>query len=324
MEEKKKRDVSLIKKIKSSGREFNHVFNKIKRVLQGVSVYALVGKSGTGKSFRAKLLAEKLGIEYIIDDGLLIHKTEIVAGRSAKKEVAYVGAIKTALFDDPIHRLQVVQAIEANKVKKILLLGTSDKMVKKMADRLELPDINKIVQIEDIASKEDIEKAIKSRFEEGKHIIPVPVIEVKRDYAHILSDSIRVFFKGNKNGKKGKNSRIFEKSVVQPSFHKEKEKEVVGNVTISEAALTQMILHCMDEFNSELEITKIRVTETRTGYGIRLFLTVPFGKTLSGELHELRAYIQDKIQRYTGIILEYIEISIHRVDKPKEKKRKKK
>ena len=36
------------------------------------SVFALVGESGTGKSFRAKLLAEKYGITAIIDDGLLI------------------------------------------------------------------------------------------------------------------------------------------------------------------------------------------------------------------------------------------------------------
>ena len=51
-----------------------------------MTVYALVGKSGTGKSFRAKLLAEKIGISYIIDDGLLIYGDTILAGRSAKQE----------------------------------------------------------------------------------------------------------------------------------------------------------------------------------------------------------------------------------------------
>jgi ABC-type oligopeptide transport system ATPase subunit len=34
-------------------------------------VFALVGGSGTGKSFRAKLVAQKYGIDFIIDDGLL-------------------------------------------------------------------------------------------------------------------------------------------------------------------------------------------------------------------------------------------------------------
>ena len=59
---------------------------KILWQLKGVSVYALVGESGTGKSFRAKLLGEKLGIELIIDDGLLIKNDKIIAGHSAKEK----------------------------------------------------------------------------------------------------------------------------------------------------------------------------------------------------------------------------------------------
>ena len=41
-------------------------------LIRGIRVYALVGESGTGKSFRAKLVAQKYGIDMIIDDGLLI------------------------------------------------------------------------------------------------------------------------------------------------------------------------------------------------------------------------------------------------------------
>ena len=50
---------------------------------KGIKVFALVGKSGTGKSFRAKLIAEKYGIEVIIDDGLIIKDNSIIAGKSA-------------------------------------------------------------------------------------------------------------------------------------------------------------------------------------------------------------------------------------------------
>ncbi len=37
-----------------------------------MKVYAFVGPSGTGKSYRAQMVANQKGIEYIIDDGLLI------------------------------------------------------------------------------------------------------------------------------------------------------------------------------------------------------------------------------------------------------------
>ncbi len=181
-----------------TGKEIYDFLHRVKGRLQGITVYALVGKSGTGKSFRAKLLAEKIGIPYIIDDGLLIHGDTILAGRSAKQEKLYISAIKTALFADLDHRESVTQILRKNKVKKILILGTSNKMVDQLASRLGLPPISQIIQIEEIASKKDIEDAIKSRFEEGKHVIPVPAIEVKRDYAQILSDSIRIFFSWDK------------------------------------------------------------------------------------------------------------------------------
>ena len=37
-----------------------------------MEVYAFVGSSGTGKSYRAQMVARKYNIRYIIDDGILI------------------------------------------------------------------------------------------------------------------------------------------------------------------------------------------------------------------------------------------------------------
>ncbi|MDE5899069.1 MAG: hypothetical protein K2H09_07400, partial [Treponemataceae bacterium] len=157
--------------------------NLIEELVQSfkpATVFALVGESGTGKSFRAKLIAEKYGIGAIIDDGLLIQHDKILAGRSAKREKTYMGAVRVALFDDKDHRDSVARILRKNGIKKILILGTSEKMVSKIAMRLQLPQPQKIIRIEDIATKDEIEKAVKSRQIEGKHVIPVPSIEVKR------------------------------------------------------------------------------------------------------------------------------------------------
>ena len=293
-----------------TGKEIYHIFSRVKGRLQGMQVYALVGKSGTGKSFRAKLLAEKLNVPYIIDDGLLIHDTTIIAGRSAKQEKNYISAIRTALFSDPGHRDQVIKSIAEEKIKKILILGTSEKMVTKVAEVLELPPINQIIPIEEIASQKDIESAIKSRFEEGKHVIPVPSIEIKRAYSRAISDTIQIFFKGSQDHNGTKKSQFFEKSVVQPNFQ---EQGASGTVTISEAALSQMILHCVDEYDIDILIKKIRVKTTRKGYMIDLSIDVPFGKTLAGGLHGLRTYIINNIQKYTGIVIEHLEIAVDKV-----------
>jgi uncharacterized alkaline shock family protein YloU len=300
-----------------TGKEIYQFLHKVKGRLKGITVYALVGKSGTGKSFRAKLLAEKIGIPYVIDDGLLIHGETILAGRSAKQEKLYISAIKTALFADPKQQKKVIKVIQKKKIKKILLLGTSTGMVNRLAQRLELPPISQIIQIEEIASQKDIEDAIKSRFEDGKHVIPVPAIEVKRDYGQILSDSIRIFFKGEKRQDGIKKSRFFEKSIVQPDFHKS--KKPAGKVTISEAALTQMIFHCIDEYDDDVQVNKVKIRIGRDGYSINLLIVVPYGKTLTSDLEKLRKYIQDTIQRYTGIIVETLELSVDKITERQKK-----
>lgn len=294
-----------------TGKEIYNFLNRVKGRLKGITVYALVGKSGTGKSFRAKLLAEKLGIPYIIDDGLLIFGDTILAGRSAKQEQLYVSAIKTALFLNRKQREDVTRVLRERKTKKILLLGTSSKMVEKLASQLDLPPISQFIQIEEIANQKDIEAAIKSRFEEGKHVIPVPAIEVKRDYAQILSESIRIFFSGDKRNNGENKSKFFEKSIVQPDF--QKDAVTSGRITITEAALTQMILHCIDEYDDEIQVKKVKIKVLKSGYSIVLNIIVSYGKSLTGGLDELSRYICDTIQRYTGILIKDLDISVDEV-----------
>lgn len=291
----------------------NKPLENIINIFKHVQVYALVGESGTGKSFRSKLLAEEYGIHAIIDDGLLIQDDKIVAGRSAKREKTYMGAVRVALFDDKDHRDSVAKVLRKTHIKKILLLGTSEKMVSKIAMRLQLPQPQKIIRIEDIATKDEIEKAVKSRQVEGKHVIPVPSIEIKKNYPQIFSSSMRDFFKKSKFfSKKNKNlgGKMIEKSIVQPEFSKK------GRIEISEAALTQMVMHCVTECDPEVKVKKITIKSDNRGYRLVVLIDVPFGTQLTGKVHKLQQYIIDKIESYTGILIEEVSIIIDKISKP--------
>jgi len=274
---------------------------------KGVKVYALVGESGHGKSFRAKLVAQKYGIDLIIDDGLLIRDNRILAGHSAKKEKTFLAAVKVALFDDKAHRDEVARKLQTEKFKKILILGTSIKMVNKIAARLQLSKTSKIIKIEDIATQEEIEKAIRTRKIEGKHVIPVPSIEVKRNYPNIFYDAVRVFLKRGVLPPVAASTKVHEKSVVRPEYSKR------GKVIISEAALSQMVIHCVDEFNPNIGIKKIVVKEDGQGYRLVITIDVPYGTQLSGNIHELQQYLIDNIERYTGILIEEVNIIIDKI-----------
>ena len=295
-----------------------NIFSKLSN--HGITVFALVGESGTGKSFRAKLLAQKYGINALIDDGLLIQDDKILAGRTAKHEKTYMGAVRIALFDDKQHRDEVARVLQKNKIKKILILGTSEKMVVKIAMRLQLPPPSKIIKIEDISSREEIEKAIRSRQIEGKHVIPVPAIEVKKSYSQIFYKSIReILSKGQSKIKiLKKDGSLSEKSIVTPEFSKK------GRIEISEAALSQMAMHCVSEFDSDIRVKKLTIKTDSHGYRLIITIDVPFGKQLTGEIHNLQQYIIENIERFTGILVEEVSIIIDKITgvAPKETKQK--
>ena len=63
-----------------------------------IKVYAFVGPSGTGKSYRAQMVASEKDIKFIIDDGLLIMDNKVIAGESAKKAPTKIETVKHALF----------------------------------------------------------------------------------------------------------------------------------------------------------------------------------------------------------------------------------
>ena len=124
-----------------------------------MKVYSLSGPSGTGKSTSALAFAHKLGVEAIVDDGLLIVNGVRVAGLSAKFEKNTITAVRRAIFTDPVHREAVQKALAHHQVQSILLIGTSTKMTNSIAKQLELSAIEHYYNVEDVRSLKEIQKA---------------------------------------------------------------------------------------------------------------------------------------------------------------------
>lgn len=179
-----------------------------------MKVYTLTGKSGTGKSFQAMNLCKELNIESIIDDGLFIYRDKVMAGTSAKREKTKVGAIKTAMFIRKEQREEVRKSIEKVSPGSILVIGTSDKMAEEICEQLGLPEISERVYIEDITTEREREKAFKQRRIQGKHVIPVSSMQLKRDFAGYFINPLKIL----------KTSGVFgigqytEKTVVRPVY----------------------------------------------------------------------------------------------------------
>lgn len=263
-----------------------------------IRVLAFVGPSGTGKSYRAQMVASENDIRFIIDDGLLIKDNEVIAGSSAKKAPTKIETVKHALFLKEKEKNEIIETIKKYKPEGILILGTSDGMVEKIAQNLALPNIEKTIYISDVATEEEMEKARRIRVTEGKHVIPVPTFEIKKDLSGYMLDPLQIF----KTKGKGKDPYISEKSIIRPTF------SYLGNFTISDNVFKQITQHIALRNNSIYRISKIRVQKREEGPEIYLEVILNYGSNIIDELQNFKVKLKKEIERLTSMNVQKIEI----------------
>lgn len=174
-------------------------------------VYTLIGKSGTGKSTNAIQFAHEHNIPAIIDDGLLIVNGNKVAGKSAKYEKTTIAAVKRAIFSSDKHLNDVKNKLNKLNVDRLLIIGTSMKMVRLIASRLDVGRISTHYYLSSFVSSEDIIAAQETRKTTGSHVIPIPHHQIEPNILlKIIRKSILVFSPHKE--------KIGETTIVQPPF----------------------------------------------------------------------------------------------------------
>lgn len=266
--------------------------------MNNIKVMAFVGPSGTGKSYRAQMVAGENNIEYIIDDGILVNGNKIIAGQSAKKAPTKIETVKNALFIEESRKKEMINAIKKLKPEGILILGTSDGMVEKIAANLGLPKIEKILYIQDYASSEEMEEARRMRVTEGKHVIPVPTFELKKDFSGYILDPLQIFkFKGKDN-----KPYVSEKSIIRPTF------SYLGNFTISDTVFRQILEHIAKKEKGIARLNKARISTSPEGAKIYMEVTLIYGYNIQEVLNRFKTRAIKEIQKLTAMKVESIEI----------------
>ena len=263
-------------------------------------VVGFVGPSGTGKSHRASWVARERGIDFIIDDGLLIRVNQVIAGISAKRESTRIGSIKRALFLDDKHTQDVKSAINLYAPEAILIIGTSDEMVERIAKRLELPDVSQKVYITDVADEFEIKQAITTRREQGKHVIPVPTFEIKQDFSGYFLDPLKIF----KRKGKGNFQLVGEKSVVRPTF------SYLGNYTISDYTVYQIVEYVVINIQGVNKISRFRAENRPDGTYMEMDLILVYGFALRPLIQEIQTKVRDEVEKLTALNIKVINITV--------------
>lgn len=267
-----------------------------------MEVVAFVGPSGTGKSHHAIGVAFDNRCDAIIDDGLLIKGTKILAGTSAKDEDNRIQAVKRAIFTDEGHAQAVREALATSNIHRLLIIATSDNMINKIIGRLKLDKPVKTVYINQIASKAEIKKARHARLQEGKHIVPVPTIELKPHFTGYFADLPYNIFSSQR-----KQEKDADRSIVRPSF------SFYGKLLISDSALEDIIKIIGRKLEGVERITSIKVrrrSDNSKGIVISVEVVLYYGVKLFAVTKQFQAKIKEKIEYMTAMKVNNVNVSI--------------
>ena len=273
-----------------------------------IKVYAFVGPSGTGKSYRAQMVASEKNIKFIVDDGLLIMDNKVIAGESAKKAPTKVGTVKHALFYEEEERNNIIKALRKYRPQSILILGTSDGMVKKIAANLGLPEISEIIYITDVATEQEMETARRIRVTEGKHVIPVPTFEIKKDFSGYLLDPLQIF----KSKGKGEKPYVSEKSIIRPTF------SYLGNFTISDTVFRQILEYLAVQTPAIYKILKTRVENYGEGAKLYMEVTIMYGYNVVDGINAFKQKARKEIEKLTAMNVVELEVVAKNIYVPQE------
>ncbi len=275
-----------------------------------MEVFALVGPSGTGKSHRATIVAHQLDAQAIIDDGLLIQGNRILAGVSAKRQPTRIGAIKSALFMDE-QQANIIKSVLSDLAPgRVLILGTSEAMAERIAERLGLPAPARFIRIEEVATEKEMRKAKYLRTCHSKHVIPAPTLEVKKSFPGTLVDPLQVFLR--KKGVPGKKDWL-EQSMVRPTF------TYHGKLTIANSALTAIAGHAAASVKGVSSSGKITIKEEDCCVFIDIAPTFTFGCRLHEVASEIQHKVKEAIEDMTGLQVKEVNVNIKKLSFLKEK-----
>jgi len=271
-------------------------------IYNDIKTYAFIGAAGTGKSQRAQLVASLLDADYIIDDGLVIHKGSIVCGKSAKAERNQVSAIRRALFEYSDHKKEVMDFFEKASPCSVMIIATSDDMAGRIIKKLGMHNPSQVVRIEEIATPEEIAKARRERFSKGQHVIPVSHILVRKNFAGKLVGQLRVFWR-TKDNKEG------EKTIVRPPF------SFYGEVHIEPEAIEQIVSFVATRATQVAKVNEVKVSpvgEERLSIDVKISVVIG-SKSFLDLASSVKERVAVSVRYFTGLDIKYVNVIISEV-----------
>ena len=144
-----------------------------------------------------------------------------------------------------------------------------------------------------------MEKAKRIRTTEGKHVIPVPTFEIKKDFSGFILDPLQIFkFNG-----KGNEPYISEKSIIRPTF------SYLGKFTISDVVFRQIAEVVAKKVEGIHKLSRTRAENSIGGTNIYMEVYVIYGYNIVNVLREYKQKVKKETERLTAMNVQEVSVT---------------
>ena len=156
-----------------------------------------------------------------------------------------------------------------------------------------------------------METARRIRVTEGKHVIPVPTFEIKKDFSGYLLDPLQIF----KSKGKGEKPYVSEKSIIRPTF------SYLGNFTISDTVFRQILEYLAVQTPAIYKILKTRVENYGEGAKLYMEVTIMYGYNVVEGIKEFKQKARKEIEKLTAMNVVNLEVVAKNIYVPQEEEK---
>ena len=149
-----------------------------------------------------------------------------------------------------------------------------------------------------LSDEDEIKKAIDTRKNEGKHVIPVPKIEVKSRFPGYFIHSLELFFG------KGQGSIKKEKTIVRPKF------SYFGNLVIYNHVIRDLISYELSKESEIKEVDSIQIEKEDNEICVNIEIILKYGVEIVEYINSLQVKLNELIEKFTGLYLDNLNFYV--------------
>ena len=138
------------------------------------------------------------------------------------------------------------------------------------------------------------------RKNEGKHIIPVPAFEIKKEFSGYFLHPLRLFQKNLDEA----DDFIEDKTIVRPSF------SYLGNYTISDNVIISAVKHEALKEKCVKKVNSINLRTSSHGVHIDLSVTLGYGENIVEISKKVQKRIKEGVEKNTSINVRRVHIYV--------------